>query len=114
MKEKKSKFIALDKEEFYLLKRCSEFTMILFGKAAEIHIDLAHILSEYVALNLAINKCDEVLDNNFNVIYKLKDEYFETSIRSIKVVLSHMSRVKYPSVVKKLYNLKLKIQKEGK
>lgn len=114
MEKKESKFIYLNNEEFFLLKSCSEFTMVLFGKAAEIHTDLARILSEYVALNLAIKECEQVIDGNFNPLYKLKGAYFETSIRAIKTVLSHMSRAKYPDTVKHLYSLKLKIQKEGK
>lgn len=114
MERKKSKTISLNQEEFYLLCKCSDFSMFIFSSVSKVHEDFAKFLSEYVALSIALKDMEFLSGQTKILKFEIKEEYFETIIKTIKLVLPHLSIKKYGNAVTKLYNLLDKVKKEGK
>ena len=112
--EKKSKYVSLNHDEYFLLSKCSAFAMSVFGSVAKIHMDFARILSEYVSLAIALKSEQIEMSRDVLTIYQLKEEYFDVSVRVITLTLSHLSVRRYRDYVYALYKLRNKIKKEGK
>ena len=114
MEKKASKYVTLNHDEYFLLSKCSTFAMSVFGSVAKIHMDFAKILSEYVSLAIALKSEQINMSRDVLVVYQLKDEYFDVSVRVITLTLSHLSVRRYRDYVYALYKLRTKIKKEGK
>lgn len=114
MEKKTSKYISLNREEYFLLIKCSTFAMTVFDAAAKIHMDFAKVLSEYVSLSIELKNEQTKMTVDVSPTYHLKEEYFGVSARVITLTLSHLSVMRYHDYVYALHKLRSKIKKEGK
>lgn len=114
MEKKESKYVSLNRDEYFLLSKCSTFAMTVFNSVAKIHEDFAKILHEYISLTIALKSKQIEMSGDILRIYQLKEEYFDVAIRVITLTLSHLSVKRYRDYVYPLYRLKNKIKEEGK